>query len=129
MRNKHPGKTHCSLQYNISPYLSKHFIGVILKDMKVDYLKLAEIGPGEKPYKGYRIPLEKGYIRLMASKLDKDGMVVAINYYGRLDEKGGSLELNRVTDKRQSVREFEDDLARFKGMIEKSGLSIFIEVL
>ena len=109
--------------------MSKHFIGYILRVMKIDYIMLAEVGPGEKPYKGYHIPLEKGYIRLMASKLDKEGMVVAINYYGRLDETGGALELNRVTDKRQTVKEFEDDLARFKGMIEKSGMSIFIEAL
>ena len=97
--------------------------------MDIDFIKLAESGPGEKPYKSYHIPLEKGYVRLMSSKLDRDGMVVAINYYGKLDEKAGKVELNRVTDKRQPVKEFEDDLARFKEMLEKAGLSIFIEEL
>jgi hypothetical protein len=109
--------------------LSKHFILVIIKFMKIDYAKLAELREGETPYKGYSIPLERGFIRIMSSKLDKDGMVVAINYYGKIDEKAGKVELNRVTDKRQPVKEFEDDLARFKEMLEKSGLSIFIEEL
>ncbi len=97
--------------------------------MDIDYLKLAELALGEKPYKGYNIPLEKGYIRIMSSKLDKEGMVVAINYYGKVDKAGKVYELNPVTDKRQTVEEFEDDLQRFKDMIEKSGLHMFIEEL
>jgi hypothetical protein len=97
--------------------------------MNIDYLRLAELAPGEKPYKGYYIPLEKGYIRIMSSKLDKEGMVVAINYYGKVDREGKVYELNSVSDKRQTVKEFEDDLQRFKDMIEKSDLHMFIEEL
>ena len=97
--------------------------------MNIDYLRLAELTPGEKPYKGYSIPLEKGYIRIMSSKLDMEGMVIAINYYGKVDREGKVYELNRVTDKKQTVKEFEDDLKRFKDMIEKSGLQMFIEEL
>lgn len=95
--------------------------------MEFNFLALAEVGEGEKPYKGYFIPLEKGYIRLMASRLDREGMVVAINYYGKSDKDGKVLELNRVNEKRQAVSEFEADLARFKKMLEESGLKIFIE--
>lgn len=95
--------------------------------MKHDFLSLAEIGEGERPYKAYFIPLEKGYIRMMASRLDRDGMVVAINYYGKTDRSGKMLELNRINEKRQTVSEFEADLARFKKMLEESGLTIFIE--
>ena len=97
--------------------------------MDIDYIKLAELVPGEKPYKGYHIPLEKGYIRIMSSKLDKEGMVVAINYYGKVDSSGKVYELNPVTDKRQTVEEFEEDLQKFEEMIEKSGLHMFIEKL
>lgn len=92
--------------------------------MKVDYEKLAELGPGERPYKAYRIMLEKGYLRLMSSKLDRSGMVVSINYYGRLTEDGGFAELTRVTDKRQSVEEFESDLESFKVMLARSGMTM-----
>ena len=97
--------------------------------MDIDYAELAEVASGEKPYKGYRIPLEKGYIRLMASKIDKDGMVVAINYYGKVDADGKIVQLNRVVEKRQKVEEFEEDLTRFKAMLERSGLKIYIEKL
>jgi len=97
--------------------------------MNIDYNMLAEMVPGEKPYKGYHIPLEKGYIRIMSSKLDKEGLVVAINYYGKVDNAGKVYELNPVTDKRQTVEDFEDDLLKFKDLIEKSGLHIFIEKL
>lgn len=97
--------------------------------MKIDYNKLAELEPGERPYKGYHIPLEKGYVRIMASRLDKEGMVVAINYYGKKDESGKMLELTRVTEKRQKPAEFEADLESFRKMLEKSGIAIFIEEL
>ena len=97
--------------------------------MDIDYIKLAELGHDEKPYKGYYIPLEKGYIRIMSSKLDRDGMVVAINYYGKVDSEGRVYELNSVAEKRQSPDEFEEDLKRFKGMIEGAGIHIFIEEL
>jgi hypothetical protein len=110
-------------------YLSKIAFSCYYGFMDIDYLKLAELTPGEKPYKGYHIPLEKGYIRIMSSKLDKEGMVVAINYYGKVDREGKVYELNPVTDKKQTVKEFEDDLKRFKDMIEQSGLHMFIEDL
>lgn len=97
--------------------------------MKIDYIRLAELKPGEKPYKGYRVQLEQGYVRLMASRLDKDGMVVAVNYYGRLDDTGNFAELNRVTDKRQSVAEFEEELASFKTLLKKSGMDMVVEEL
>ncbi|MGA2193588.1 MAG: hypothetical protein ABSG42_09475 [Nitrospirota bacterium] len=97
--------------------------------MGIDFVRLSEAGPDERPYKAYSIPLEKGYIRLMSSHLDKDGMVVAVNYYGKVDKEGNITELNRVTDKHQTVEEFEADLARFRKMLEESGLSISIEKL
>src|SRR3990172_6817764 len=97
--------------------------------MKLDLAKLAELNPGERPYKGYFIPLERGYVRLMASRLDTEGLVVAINYYGKMDDAGENFELNRVNEKRQKVEDFEADLARFRDMLEKSGLHIFIEEL
>jgi hypothetical protein len=46
-----------------------------------------------------------------------------------VDREGKVYELNPVTDKKQTVKEFEDDLQRFKDMIEKSGLQMFIEEL
>lgn len=97
--------------------------------MDIDYIELAEVAAGEKPYKGYRIPLEKGYIRLMASKVDREGMVVAINYYGKVDAYGKIIQLNRVVEKRQKMEEFEEDLKRFKAMLERAGLKIYIEKL
>lgn len=97
--------------------------------MEIDFIKLAEAGEGEKPYKGYYIPLEKGYIRLMSSRLDREGHVVAVNYYGKVSKDGAMLELHRVVEKRQMVGDFEADLARFKDLLEKSGLHIFIEAL
>ncbi len=97
--------------------------------MDFDLIKLAELGPGDRPLKGYHIPLEKGYIRLMSSKVDPEGMVVAINYFGKVDSEGKLTTLTRVTDKRQTLDEFEADLASFKSMIENSGLTIFIEKL
>lgn len=97
--------------------------------MDIDFRSLAELGEGEKPYKGYYIPLEKGYIRLMSSRLDKEGHVVAVNYYGKVSVDGEILELHRVIEKRQMVGDFEADLARFKDLLEKSGLQIFIEEL
>jgi hypothetical protein len=96
--------------------------------MEIDFIKLAELKEGEKPYKGYYIPLEKGYIRLMSSRLDKEGQVVAVNYYGKTGG-GKILELHRVVEKRQKVSDFDADLARFKGMIEQAGLQIFISDL
>jgi len=97
--------------------------------MDIDYIKLAELVPGDKPYKGYHIPLEKGYLRVMASRLDSEGMVVAVNYYGKVDSEGDIIELNRVASKRQELAEFEDDLESFSLMLEKSGNHIFIEKL
>lgn len=97
--------------------------------MKIDYIKLAELHAGEKPYKGYYVPLEKGYVRLMSSRLDRVGMVVAVNYYGRVTPDGRFIELNRVTDKRQSVEEFEHDLADFRTMLEESGIEMVVEEL
>ena len=110
-------------------FLSKLEVSCYYLKMDIDYIRLAELASGEKPYKGYYIPLEKGYIRVMSSKLDKEGMVVAINYYGKVDRAGKVYELNPVTDKRQSIKEFGDDLQRFKDMIEKSNLQMFIEEL
>ena len=95
--------------------------------IRPDYVKLAELKPGERPYKGYHAPLERGYVRLMASRLDKEGMVVAVNYYGRVDINGKFIELNRVNEKRQDIGEFEADLKSFSEMLEKSGMKIFVE--
>ncbi len=95
--------------------------------MKIDYAKLAEARPGERPYKGYLIPLEKGYVRIMASRLDAEGMVVAVNYYGKVDESGKMMELTRVTEKRQKPEDFEADLESFRKMLEGSGITMFIE--
>jgi hypothetical protein len=97
--------------------------------MKPDYIKLAELGRGEKPFKGYYIPLKEGYFRIMASRLDTEGMVVSINYYGKAGAKKGSAELTRVTEKRQKVEDFEADLARFRKMLEASGITIEMEDL
>jgi len=97
--------------------------------MKPDYIRLAEIGPGERPYKGYYIPLKEGYFRIMASRLDAEGMVVSINYYGKTGTKQGKAELTRVTEKRQKVEDFEADLASFRKMLEASGISIEMEDL
>jgi hypothetical protein len=97
--------------------------------MEIDFIKLAELKEGERPYKGYYIPLEKGYVRLMSSRLDREGQVVAVNYYGKAGAGGTALELRRVIEKRQKVEDFEADLARFKDLLEKSGLKIFIKEL
>lgn len=97
--------------------------------MKINYIELAELRPGERPYKGYRVQLEQGYVRLMASRLDSEGMVVAVNYYGRQDDTGNFAELNRVTDKRQSVEEFEEELASFKALLKESGMDMVVEEL
>jgi len=95
--------------------------------MEIDYWKLAELGPGDKPYKAYRIELERGYIRVMASRLTKSGTVVSVNYFGKPDESGEVQELTRVDDKRQSASEFEEELAAFAEKIAASRLKMVIE--
>ncbi|MBI5696447.1 MAG: hypothetical protein HZC51_12065 [Nitrospirae bacterium] len=95
--------------------------------MEIEYWKLAELGPGDRPYKAYRIDLERGYIRVMSSRLTKSGTVVSVNYFGKPDETGEVTELTRVDDKRQPVAEFEAELASFAEKIAASGLKMVIE--
>lgn len=62
-------------------------------------------------------------------EIDYVELVVAINYYCKVDAYGKILQINRVVEKRQKIKEFEEDLKRFRAMLERAGLKIYIEML
>lgn len=93
----------------------------------IDVRRFMALGEGERYYKGYFIPAQPGWLRIMVSKRRSDGLIEAQNYKVFLDSEGNVLWYKPGLSKVQRTDEFDRDLEEFRRMLEGVGMLIFIE--
>lgn len=93
----------------------------------IDLRQFLGISEGESHYKGYFIPGNPGWLRVMVSKQRADGLIEAQNIRVFLDGEGHVLWHKPGLRKLQEPGDFERDLMDFRRIIEEAGMLIFIQ--
>lgn len=93
----------------------------------LDLKQFLPLGPGEAYYKGYLIPGKPNWARIMISKLEATGLVIAVNYVVFMDNSGALLWEKFILQKAQPIAVFEKELKEFRELVEKAGLLFFLE--